>query len=302
LAERIPTKYRVTKENTKVAMRRAALKAAPPKTANKKKLGFPVPTRVWLRDEKYYNIVKETFQNDIARKFFHPDVLIGWLDEHYAGREDNSRKVWTIYVFIVWYGIYFNDEEPKVKKPENHLVELKAKAEAERKLRQQKEAIAKVQAELAAKEGFSDDGYSTGAIENVEDAFDDDDGYKTRINSISEGIVGKIQEEDMTPLQQAEQYVMEMEPEEEEETDDENDEHIIEEEQNTPVEEPVEEYIDITSQSIITDNSGIIRDDVIDSILNDVENFSDRAKTTVEEEQIDITQFVTDESDDLPDE
>ena len=303
VASKLPSDLRVNKENTKYAMRKAAERHLPTATAEKEKLGFPVPTRVWLKDEKYYNIVKETFQNDISRKFFNPDVLIGWLDEHYAGREDNSRKVWTIYVFIVWYSIYFNDEEPKVIKPENHLVELKAKAEAERKLRQQKEAIAKVQAELAAKEGFSDDGYSTGAIENVEDAFDDDDGYKTRINSISEGIVGKIQEEDMTPLQQAEQYAMEMEPEEEEEeADDENDEHIIEEEQSAPPEEPVEEYIDITSQSVITDNSGIIRDDVIDSILNDVENFSDRAETPVEEEQVDITQFTFDDSDDMPDE
>ena len=129
------------------------------------------------------------------------------------------------------------------------------------------------------------------------------DTIKTRINSISEGIVGKIQEEDMTPLQQAEQYAMEMEPEEEDdESFDENDEHIIEEEQSAPPEEPAEEYIDITSQSIITDNSGIIRDDVIDSILNDVENFSDRAETPVEEEQVDITQFALDDSDDLPDE
>ncbi len=282
VASKLPTDLRVNKDNTKYAMRQAAQRHLPVETAEKEKLGFPVPTRVWLRDEKYYNIVKSTFESETSRKFFNPEVLTGWLDEHFSGREDNSRKVWTIYVFIVWYNIYFNDENPKVNKPENHLVELKAKAEAERKLRQQKEAIAKVQAELAAKEGISDDGYSTGAIDNVEDAFEDDDGYTIRLNTISEGIVGEIQEEDMTPLQQAEQFVMEMEPEEIADED----EHIIEEDQTVAPEEPVEEYIDITSQSIITDDAGIIRDDVIDSILYDVENLSD----TIEE------------SDDLPDE
>ena len=109
LAERIPTKYRVSKENTKLAMRRAALKAAPPKTANKKKLGFPVPIRVWLREEKYYNIVRSTFESDAGKKFFNTDLLIKLLDDHRAEKFDNSRRIWTVYVFLVWYKVYFED-------------------------------------------------------------------------------------------------------------------------------------------------------------------------------------------------
>ena len=57
LARTIPTKYKVTKDGqTKVAMRKAALKNMPEKVASRKKLGFPVPTREWLKQEKYYNI------------------------------------------------------------------------------------------------------------------------------------------------------------------------------------------------------------------------------------------------------
>lgn len=48
LAEQIPVKDRVTETETKYAMRLAALQACPPQTAKKKKLGFPVPIRVWL--------------------------------------------------------------------------------------------------------------------------------------------------------------------------------------------------------------------------------------------------------------
>ena len=296
VASKLPTDLRVNRENTKYAMRKAAQRHLPIETAEKEKLGFPVPTRVWLRDEKYYNIVKEAFESETSRKFFNPEVLIGWLDEHYSGREDNSRKVWTIYVFIVWYNIYFNEETPEVQKPENHLVELKAKAEAERKLRKQKEAIAKVQAELAAKEGISDDGYSTDATDNVEGAFEDEEGYTTRFNSLSDSLVGNVQEEDLTPLQQAEQYAMEMPVEE----DVDEDEHIIEEDQSAVPEEPAEEYIDITSRSIITDNAGIIRDDVIDSILSDVESLSDGVEKANDDPQ--SFNLVFDDSDDLPDE
>lgn len=109
VASTIPTRLRVNKSNTKYAMRKAALRHLPEETAEKKKLGFPVPTRVWLRDEKYYNVVKEMFNSDRAKKFFNPEILMKFLDEHYSGKEDNSRKVWTIYIFLVWYGIYFED-------------------------------------------------------------------------------------------------------------------------------------------------------------------------------------------------
>lgn len=111
VASTIPTRLRVNKQNTKYAMRQAAMRHLPPETAQKKKLGFPVPTREWLKDEKYYNIVKDMFNSDTAKKFFNSDVLIGFLDEHYQLKEDNSRKVWTIYIFLVWYKIYFEDDK-----------------------------------------------------------------------------------------------------------------------------------------------------------------------------------------------
>lgn len=111
VASTLPTRLRVNKHNTKYAMRKAAQRHMPEETAEKEKLGFPVPTRVWLRDEKYYNVVKDMFQSDISKKFFKPEQLIAWLDEHFSGKEDNSRKVWTIYVFLVWYKIYFGEDE-----------------------------------------------------------------------------------------------------------------------------------------------------------------------------------------------
>lgn len=107
LAGRIPTKYRVNKENTKYAMRLAAKRNIPDKVANKKKLGFPVPTRVWLKEEKYYELVKSAFKSEAAGQYFNTDQLVKFLDEHYNGKKDNSRKVWTIYMFLVWYEQYF---------------------------------------------------------------------------------------------------------------------------------------------------------------------------------------------------
>ena len=120
LAETIPTKYRVThskgteetKYITKYAMRLAAKKDTPEqtaKTAAKKKLGFPVPIRVWLREEKYYNIVRSAFESESAKKYFNTDPLIKLLDDHRNGKADNSRKIWTVFIFLIWYKVYFEN-------------------------------------------------------------------------------------------------------------------------------------------------------------------------------------------------
>lgn len=110
LARTIPAKYKVTKDGqTKVAMRKAALKNMPEKVASRKKLGFPVPTREWLKQEKYYNIVKKEFESETAKKYFVTEEIVKLLDEHIQLKKDNSRKIWTIYVFLIWYKQFFEE-------------------------------------------------------------------------------------------------------------------------------------------------------------------------------------------------
>lgn len=112
VASTIPSDLRVNKFNTKYAMRKAAARRLPDEVAEKEKLGFPVPTRVWLRDEHYYGVVKDLFRSPLAEKFFNTDILMSFLDEHYLEKEDNSRKIWTVYVFLIWYRLYFGDVDP----------------------------------------------------------------------------------------------------------------------------------------------------------------------------------------------
>ena len=107
LAETIPLNCRVNTKTTKLALRRAAEKTLPKRTAEKDKLGFPVPIRVWLTEDQYYNTVKEMFTSEAANKYFNTDKLVALLDLHKSGKEDVSRKIWTVYTFLVWYHQFF---------------------------------------------------------------------------------------------------------------------------------------------------------------------------------------------------
>lgn len=106
----IPTRLKANGEQTKLALREAAERAIPKEWAQKEKLGFPVPVVMWLREERYYNQVKEWFTGDIAQQFFDTGELVRLLDEHKAGA-DRSRKIWIVYMFLMWYKIYFVDRK-----------------------------------------------------------------------------------------------------------------------------------------------------------------------------------------------
>ena len=107
LSTRIPSRYRAANETTKIALRGAAIKQLPERTANNKKLGFPVPLNDWLREDKYYNKVKAAFQSDIAEKFFVTSELMKLLDDHKSGKALNMQKIWSFYTFILWYEQFF---------------------------------------------------------------------------------------------------------------------------------------------------------------------------------------------------
>ena len=107
LARTIPVKHKVHNEITKYAFRRAAKNKLPEDWAKRRKLGFVVPFVVWIKEEKYYKIVKEVFNKDFVSEFFDKDKINKLLDDHFNGITNNGRKVYTIYTFLKWYEIYF---------------------------------------------------------------------------------------------------------------------------------------------------------------------------------------------------
>ncbi|MFT8703859.1 asparagine synthase (glutamine-hydrolyzing) [Bifidobacterium aquikefiricola] len=107
VAEKVPTKYLINDENTKYAFRLAAARHIPKEWYDREKLGFPVPIKKWLREERCYLHVRSMFTKDFVPQFFDQQALLTMIDDNYANRVDARRKIWTIYTFLVWYDIYF---------------------------------------------------------------------------------------------------------------------------------------------------------------------------------------------------
>ncbi|MCL2024432.1 MAG: asparagine synthase (glutamine-hydrolyzing) [Coriobacteriia bacterium] len=103
LAQQIPARNKVSKESTKISLRAAARREIDDATAAKKKLGFPVPLRDWLRRDEYYRHVKEAFSGEAAAQYFNVAYLNKLLEDHRSGKQDTYRRIWAVYMFLLWH-------------------------------------------------------------------------------------------------------------------------------------------------------------------------------------------------------
>ncbi|MFD1421291.1 asparagine synthase (glutamine-hydrolyzing) [Lactiplantibacillus songbeiensis] len=109
LAAEIPADLRISHGTTKYILRKAVEDVVPEHVLHRKKLGFPVPIRFWLKDEMYdwaENIIKDS-QTD---QYFNKDYFLKLLSDHRDGVRDNSRKLWTVLTFMMWHKIYVEDD------------------------------------------------------------------------------------------------------------------------------------------------------------------------------------------------
>ena len=103
VARTLPTEQRVTKEQTKLALRKAAARTLPPRTAAMPKKGFLTPLDPWLREDRWANRVREVFHSETAQHYFNVPQLDRLLDDHQAGRIHAMKKIWSPYCFILWH-------------------------------------------------------------------------------------------------------------------------------------------------------------------------------------------------------
>lgn len=114
VASSLTTDKKVTKENTKVALREASKKSIPNEAYKKKKLGFPVPLREWITTSDYYEEIEQTMKQDFVSEFFNQDYILELLETARIKKDFTYKKVWAIYTFIKWYEIFFLDKNYEI--------------------------------------------------------------------------------------------------------------------------------------------------------------------------------------------
>ncbi|MGY3749710.1 asparagine synthase (glutamine-hydrolyzing) [Vagococcus acidifermentans] len=105
LARTIPSRLRIANGTTKYILRKAAEDFVPEHVLYRKKLGFPVPIRYWLKDE-LYDWAEQLIKTSQTDQYLNKDYALRLLSDHRQGVRDNSRKLWTVLTFMVWHDVY----------------------------------------------------------------------------------------------------------------------------------------------------------------------------------------------------
>lgn len=116
VARTLPSDIRIANGTTKYILRKAAESFVPDNVLYRKKLGFPVPIRHWLKDEMNEwakGIIRESATDHLINKQY----VLQLLDDHCAGKADNSRKIWTVLTFMVWYKVYIETNQQFLMTP-----------------------------------------------------------------------------------------------------------------------------------------------------------------------------------------
>jgi asparagine synthase (glutamine-hydrolysing) len=108
VGKQLPLDYKVSLENTKLAERAAALSELDKYSTSITKRAFPSPLPEWLKTELYQNKLREYFTSEVARKYFNTDELLKILEEQKNG-SNHSRKLWTVFTFLIWYEQFFGN-------------------------------------------------------------------------------------------------------------------------------------------------------------------------------------------------
>ncbi|MBD8068579.1 asparagine synthase (glutamine-hydrolyzing) [Bacillus sp. PS06] len=105
VASKIAPELKTANNTTKYILRKAVEGIVPDHVLDRKKLGFPVPIRHWLKNEMHDWAVNIINQSDTSH-LFNKNVILNLLDEHCKGKFDHSRKIWTVLIFMIWHQVY----------------------------------------------------------------------------------------------------------------------------------------------------------------------------------------------------
>jgi asparagine synthase (glutamine-hydrolysing) len=100
----LPGDLRVRRFQLKHLLKKAAEQWLPHKIVYRQKRGFSVPIARWMREELRPLIDETLAEEKLNRQgLFNPAFVRGLLREHWSGRADHRKTLWTLLCFQLWY-------------------------------------------------------------------------------------------------------------------------------------------------------------------------------------------------------
>src|SRR3989338_1264140 len=105
LPDRFKWKFVGWHGTTKYLLREAFKNVLPESVRNRKKLGFPTPVKNWFTNERA-DVYDTILDNPYVKSHMDISYIKKLIDDHLIKKTDNSRKIYLLFVFSLWYNIF----------------------------------------------------------------------------------------------------------------------------------------------------------------------------------------------------
>lgn len=109
-ARELTSKDKLSHGTTKYILRHAFRDLLNEETVMRPKLGYPVPVRLWLKNE-LYDWARDMILSPYADEFIDKNAVLNMLEQHRRGEKDNYKPLWNLLTFITWYRLYVGERE-----------------------------------------------------------------------------------------------------------------------------------------------------------------------------------------------
>jgi asparagine synthase (glutamine-hydrolysing) len=103
----LPPQFKMNGLKTKALLQKTFWDALPPEVQHRDKQGFSIPIKNWIKAELKPMMMDLLSESRIrSQGLFRPETINHWIQEHLAGRENHSHKLWALMVFHQWLDVY----------------------------------------------------------------------------------------------------------------------------------------------------------------------------------------------------
>lgn len=106
-AATIPARYKIHGMTKKYVLIRALNGLIPQSILGRRKQGFSIPLRDWLRGP-LRALLQDTMSSTVVTDgtLFNPDVVRKMVEEHVRGVTNHETKIWVLLMFVLWFKMY----------------------------------------------------------------------------------------------------------------------------------------------------------------------------------------------------
>lgn len=100
---RIPSKLKLNGLTRKYILKKSMENKLPKEILYRKKKGFGIPLTKWLKKELKQTLLDALSPSRLNQSgLFNAKTIKTMLDDHFSGRKDNRKPIWTIFMFEMW--------------------------------------------------------------------------------------------------------------------------------------------------------------------------------------------------------